>query len=473
MPSKRPMLYNLFIMNTPSHISHGMWRHPQSRALDYTSLDLWVEMAQLAERGQLDAVFMADVFGLYGEFRGGWDIIAEHAVQFPVNDPSVLISAMAHATSNLGFVYTNSVLQQHPFAFARTASTLDHLTKGRVGWNMVTSVSKNGSRSVGLPTITDHNERYRWVEEYAEVTYKLWEGSWEDDAYVADRATGLMSDPRKIHKINHEGQRYSVEGPHLVAPSPQRTPVLFQAGASAAGMAFAARHAEGVFLVSGSPEAARAKVSKIKDLAVSNGRTPDDIVFMEGAAIVVGSTEDEARRKETEYDEWYDAEAQMAIMSGTIGIDLSFAEPDQPLSDLLEKVPGMRGAVQLVIDTVHGREATVADLLAHSSKQWRIVGTPESIADKFEDYQAAGIDGFNIMSMLVPGTYEDFVDHVAPVLQRRGLMQSEYAPGTLREKLFPGRGPRLGERHVAASYRNLASSHDTDEAAPPQLVEHS
>jgi FMN-dependent oxidoreductase (nitrilotriacetate monooxygenase family) len=203
-----------------------MWRHPKSRSLEYNSLDLWVEMAEIAERGRFDAIFMADVFGLYGEFRGSWDAIAEHAVQFPVSDPSVLISAMAYATEHLGFVYTNSVLQQHPFAFARAASTLDHLTRGRIGWNVVTSVSRNGSRSMGLPTIVDHDERYRWAAEYLEVTYKLWEGSWEDGAVVQDRATGVMSDPRKIHKINHEGERYRVEGPHLVEPSPQRTPTL-------------------------------------------------------------------------------------------------------------------------------------------------------------------------------------------------------------------------------------------------------
>ncbi|MEV0685289.1 LLM class flavin-dependent oxidoreductase [Nocardia sp. NPDC050378] len=447
------MLFNLFIMNTPSHISHGMWRHPESRSLEYNDLDLWVDMARIAERGKFDAIFMADIFGLYGEFRGSWDAIAEHAVQFPVSDPSMLISAMAHATSDLGFIYTNSILQQHPFSFARSASTLDHLTKGRIGWNVVTSVSKNGSRSMGLPSIVEHDERYRWAQEYVEVTYKLWEGSWEDDAMVKDRAAGVMSDPRKIHKINHKGERYSVEGPHLVEPSPQRTPTLFQAGASSAGMAFAARHAEGVFMISGPPQASAAKIAKVKALAAEAGRGPDEILFMEGLTFVVGSTEEEARRKEAEYDEWNDVEAQMAVMSGTIGVDLGSADPDQPLTDLIETAPGMRGTIQLVIDTVRGRTATVRDLLAFSTKQWRVVGTPESIADKIEEYHAAGVDGINIMSMLVPGTYTDFADHVIPVLQERGLAQREYAPGTLREKLFPGSGPRLGDNHPVASYR--------------------
>ncbi|QIX53631.1 LLM class flavin-dependent oxidoreductase [Rhodococcus sp. DMU1] len=450
-----PLLFNIFIMNTPSHISPGMWRHPESRAIEYNSLDLWVEMAKIAERGKLDGIFIADIFGLYGEFRGSWDVIAERAVQFPVSDPSVLISAMAHATEDVGFVYTSSILQAHPFSFARAASTLDHLTKGRIGWNVVTSVSKNGSRSMGLPTIVDHDERYRWAEEYTEVTYKLWEGSWEDEAVVKDRDTGLFSDPRKIHKINHVGERYSVEGPHLVEPSPQRTPVLFQAGASSAGMAFAAKHAEGVFMISGPPQASAAKIEKVKALAAQAGRRPDDIRFIEGLTFIVGSTEEEARRKEAEYDEWNDLEAQMAVMSGTIGVDLSTSDPDEPLEELIQQVPGMRGVIQLVIDTVPDRPATVADLLAFSAKQWRVTGTPESIADKLEEYRAAGVDGINIMSMLVPGTYTDFVDHVAPELQQRGLMKRDYQPGTLREKLFPGRGPRLEEHHVAAKWRNL------------------
>jgi alkanesulfonate monooxygenase SsuD/methylene tetrahydromethanopterin reductase-like flavin-dependent oxidoreductase (luciferase family) len=206
-------------------------------------------------------------------------------------------------------------------------------------------------------------------------------------------------------------------------------------------------------MISGPPQASAAKIRKIKAQAAEAGRGPDDILYIEGLTFVIGSTEEEARRKEIEYDSWNDVDAQMAVMSGTIGVDLGSADPDQPLHELIEKAPGMRGTIQLVIDTVPGRPATVADLLAFSTKQWRVVGTPESIADKIEEYQAAGVDGINIMSMLVPGTYNDFVDNVAPVLQARGLMQKEYGSGTLREKLFPGRGARLSDSHVGAGYR--------------------
>jgi FMN-dependent oxidoreductase (nitrilotriacetate monooxygenase family) len=431
----RPMIFNFFVMNTPSHITHGTWRKPGCESVDYNNLDMWVELAKLAESAKIDGLFFADVFGLYA---GPLETIARHAIQFPISDPSMLISAMAYATKNLGFVYTNSVLQAHPFAFARAISTLDHLTKGRVGWNVVTSASDNGSRSMGLPSIVDHDERYRWAEEYIEVVYKLWEGSWEDGAIVKDAATGVYADASKIHKIHHKGERYSVEGPHLVEPSPQRTPVLFQAGASTAGLAFAAKHTEGAFLISGAPEASARKIAEIKKLACEAGRNDDDILFIEGLTFVVGSTEEEARRKEAELEEWMSDEAQMTIMGGGTGLDVREMDPDTPLVDLLEKIPGMRGGIQLALDAAPE-------------------GTPETIADRIQDYREVGVNGINIMYMDLPGTYRDFVDYVAPVLKDRGLMQREYREGTFREKLYPGRGSKLEASHPAIQYRTIAS----------------
>lgn len=452
---RKHMVFNLFAMDTPSHIFHGTWRHPASRSLDYNNLDLWVEVAQLAERGKMDAIFFADVFGMYESFGGSADGIIKNAVQFPVSDPSTLISAMSHATKHLGFIYTNSVLQQHPFSFARVISTLDHLTKGRVGWNIVTSFSKNGSRSMGLESITDHDERYRWAEEYAEVTYKLWEGSWEDGAVIRDVKSGVYADPSKVHKINHVGKRYSVEGPHLVEPSPQRTPVLFQAGSSSAGEAFAARHTEGSFMISGSPKAAAAKIKSVRALAKAAGRLDDDILFIEGMSFIVGSTMDEALRKQADHESYMLKEAQMIMMSGATGLDLMQYNVDTPLKDLLDKAPGMHAALQGIIDAApKGTTATVADLLKASNRRFSVVGTPESIADIIEEYAAVGVDGINVMYQVMPGTYEDFIQHVAPVLQDRGLMQREYGSGTLREKLYPGQGPYLPDHHPARQYRS-------------------
>jgi FMN-dependent oxidoreductase (nitrilotriacetate monooxygenase family) len=453
--SKRPLMYNFFMMDTPSHISQGMWRHPESRSTEYNDLNLWVELAQLAERHHFDAIFIADNFGMYPPVGGSSDIVVEHALQFPTSEPAMLVSAMAHATKELGIVYTNSVLQQHPFAFARQISTLDHLTKGRIGWNMVSSFSENGFRSMGLDGFVEHDERYKWLEEYVEVVYKLWEGSWVDGAVLRDKDAGIYADPRKVRKINHSGNRYKVEGPHLVEPSPQRTPVLFQAGSSSAGLNFGARHTEGAFLVSGNPAAASSKIKKMKEFAEAHGRNADDIHFIEGFTFVVGSTEEEAQRKADELDEYADIVGQMAMTSASAGIDMTKFAPDEPLVNIIDQVQGLRGGIQMSIDNApKGKVATIADLGRDMARQWRITGTPESIADQIGEYAKAGVTGINIMNITLPGTYVDFAEHVTPVLKERGLMQREYQKGTLREKLFPGRGPRLGETHPASTYRD-------------------
>lgn len=449
---RRPLVINFFAMNTPSHIYHGTWRSPQSKGTAYNDLNTWLDLARLAEKNRIDGIFFADVFGLYESFGGAPDSLIANAVQFPVSDPWALVSAMSAVTENVGFICTNSVLQQHPFAFARTASTLDHLTRGRIGWNMVTSVSKHGSRCMGLETVTDHEERYRWAEEYADVTYKLWEGSWDDGAVVRDTKSGRYADPGKVHRIDHVGKRYRVEGPHLVEPSPQRTPVLFQAGASASGESFAARHAEGVFLVSGSPNAAAQKVKGVLARAEALGRGPEDILFAEGMSIVVGSTMEEAKRKEAENEGFMNEEAVMLMMGGATGLDLSGYSPDTALKDLIDKAPGMHGAFKLVMDNIHGRTAVVRDLLQMSNRRMSVVGTPETIADTIEEYIAVGVHGINLINQVLPSTYVEFCEHVVPELTRRGLMQTDYAPGTLREKLFR-RGAGMPENHPARKYR--------------------
>jgi len=458
MPLARPLVYNFFFMDTPSHISHGMWRHPESRAMDYNDIEFWLELARLAEDNHFDSIFLADNFGMYSPIGGSCDVFVERALQIPNSEPSMVLPAMAAATEHLGFVYTSSVLQQHPFPFARQMSTLDHLSKGRIGWNMVSSFSENGFRSMGLDGIVDHDERYRWLAEYAEVVYKLWEGSWAEGAVIRDKEAGIYSDPRKLRRINHVGERYKVEGPHLSEPSPQRTPVLFQAGASPAGMDFAARNAEGTFLISGSAEAAGAQVKNVKALAKSHGRDPEGIHFIEGLTFVVGSTEEEAQRKADELDEWVDVTAQMAVASGAAGLDLTKFGPDEPLVNVIDQIHGSRGGfIKMTLDNAPaGTVPTVADFGRDQVRQWRITGTPEQIADGIQRYADAGITGINMMAITVPGSYADFAEHVTPVLKKRGLMQSEYREGTLREKLFPGRGPRLEDTHPGAGFRESA-----------------
>jgi FMN-dependent oxidoreductase (nitrilotriacetate monooxygenase family) len=452
----RRLQFHIFTMDSVSHIYHGMWRHPETKSLARHDLGTWVELAKIAERGCMDSIFIADVAGLQGDYRGGWGIFPERAIHIPIGDPATLLPAMMHATENLGFVYTSSIIQYPPFTFARKASTLDHLSNGRLGWNVVTSATENAYRNVGFDQILEHDERYAWAEEYLEVVYKLWEGSWEDDAVLADVKRGIFADSSKVHKINHKGRRYSVEGPHLVEPSPQRTPVLFQAGASPAGRNFAARHAEGVFLMVDTPRDVPAVVRDVRDRVKAAGRSPEDVVFLQGLSLVVGSTEEEARRQAAELDEYIDIEASAAMRGGALGVDLATLDPQTPVTEVLERAPGLRGNLQLWIESEpNGDQLTVADLGRFFAQKSRIVGTPESIADHMQEWADAGVDGFNFIQMVTPGTFADFVDHVAPELQRRGMMQREYSPGTMREKLFPGRGPYLPDDHVARSFRHL------------------
>lgn len=407
---KQRLILNAFAMNTASHIVHGLWRHPETRQRNFDDLDTWVDLVKTLERGKFDTLFLADVIGLYNDYRGGWKAYVDEGLQIPSNDPSVLISALAYNTEHLGLAFTSSTIQAHPFEFARRISTLDHVSKGRVAWNIVTNFQENGYKNFGYDGLVEHDERYRRGEEYVEVTYKLWEGSWQDDALERNTAVGgRFSDPAKIHKINHDGEFFKVEGPHLPSPSPQRTPVLFQAGASPAGRAFAAKHAEGIFLIAPNPAVAKEIVDDTRRLAVESGRRADDLKFFPGLTFVIGSTEEEARRKEAEIEALVSVDGQLAHMAGAAGLDLGHADHDEPLTDLAERVPGVR-----------------------------------SIVD--------GIDGVNVTYNILPGSFEDFVDHLTPELQKRGLQQTEYAEGTLRDKLF-GRGPTLPEYHPARGYK--------------------
>lgn len=391
--------------------------------------------------------------GLYDDFDGGWDTHVIEGLQIPNHDPSALVSALAAATEHLGIVITSSVLQDHPFSFARKISTLDHLSGGRIGWNVVTSALRNSARNFDLPDRVDHDGRYEWAEEYTEVVYKLWEGSWDDGALLRDRTRGVHADPAKIHKIDHRSARYSVEGPHLSAPSPQRTPVLFQAGTSAAGRAFAARHAEGVFINQGSPSAAREVVDDTRNRALAEGRARDDIKFFQGLTVIVGSTEEEARRKAADLDSSFSVDGLLAHRSGGIGVDLGGLPTDTPIGELAEGVQGTRSSIEGLIRAAGGRtDVTIADFIRHKQEATRIVGAPEQVVDELERWQDAGVDGINLQYLLTPGSFSDFADHVVPELRARGLVPHEPVTGTLRDKLT-GKGDQLPDSHPARRWR--------------------
>ncbi len=443
-----PLLFSAFVMNTASHILHGVWRRPDARQIEFNSLELWVNLAKELEAGLFDIIFFADVAGLYNDFNGSYRKHVESGLQIPSNDPSVILSALAYNTEHLGLAFTSNIVQEHPFNFARKISTLDHISKGRIAWNIVTNALVNAARNFGQ-ALTLHDERYEWAGEYVDVTYKLWEGSWDDGALLQDRESGIHADFEKIHRIHHVGERYSVEGPHLVAPSPQRTPLLFQAGASEAGMRFAAANAEAQFLVVPRPEVAASIVETMSGLLKQAGRRREDVKFFQGLSFVVGSTEAEAVRKSKALDEKIDDETMICHLGGGMGVDLGTYSLDDPVTDI--QVEGIRSILPWVQAAVVGREATVRDISMLTGTSSRVTGTPEQIAQQLAAWQEAGIDGINVINATIPGSYTEFIEHVMPELRKRGLAKEAYTPGTLRRKIFGD--DRLPPTHPATAYR--------------------
>ncbi|KQX04959.1 MULTISPECIES: NtaA/DmoA family FMN-dependent monooxygenase [unclassified Leifsonia] len=444
-----PLHFNAFVMNTNSHIHHGQWRRPDAGQVDFNDVRLWIDMAKKLEAAKFDALFFADVTGVYGDADADFDVYIREGLQIPSNDPIPLVAALAVHTERIGLALTSNVAQSHPYQFARQVSTLDHISNGRIAWNIVTGLQDNGARNFGHPRLTDHAERYAWAEEYVDVTYKLWEGSWDDGALVKDRERGVYGDSSKIHKINHESERYSVQGPHLPSPSPQRTPVLYQAGSSASGRDFAARNAEAVFLISPSPELARQQIEATRSRAVEFGRRGEDIKFFQGLSFVIGDTEEEARAKAEEYEKYISIEGYLAH-SALVDSDGRVYDPQTPLRDVDTNTA--KGFGEWVSKAITDREPIVADIALLISRSTRLVGTPEQIADALEVWQAAGVDGINVINWVIPGSFEEFADKVLPVLRERGLAQSDYGDGvTLRDRLFGQ--PRLNDRHPAARYR--------------------
>jgi FMN-dependent oxidoreductase (nitrilotriacetate monooxygenase family) len=424
----------------------------------YTDLQTWVGLAKILEKGKFDALFLADVIGVYDVFRGNREAAVSQAAQIPVNDPVALIPAMAYATENLSFAWTSSVLQNHPFAFARTVSTLDHLTKGRLAWNIVTSYLESGARNFGRPALPEHDERYGIADEYLDICYRLWESSWEDSAVIKDRRRGVYADASKVHAVDVDGKYFQVHGVHLAEPSPQRTPVLYQAGSSPRGRRFAAQHAECVFVLGPTPHVVGQYVADTREKAVAVGRRPEDIKFLAYVKVITGGTEAEARKKHAEFLENISYDASMALLSGWSGIDFGQYSPDQRLEYI--ETNAVRTLVHGFTEADPTRAWTLRDLAKYVGIGGAgpvIVGAPEQVVDELQRWIHVGVDGFNLAYAVTPGSFVDFVDGVVPVLQRRGLAQTEYAPGTLRQKLYGQKHARLIDRHPASKYRRTVA----------------
>ncbi|WP_265531633.1 LLM class flavin-dependent oxidoreductase [Pseudomonas saponiphila] len=448
--AKKKILLNAFNMNCVGHINHGLWTHPRDNSTQYKTLEYWTELAQLLERGLFDGLFIADIVGVYDVYQNSVDVTLKESIQLPVNDPLLLVSAMAAVTKNLGFGLTANLTYEAPYLFARRLSTLDHLSRGRVGWNIVTGYLDSAAQAMGLKQQIEHDRRYDQADEYLEVLYKLWEGSWEDDAVLNDREQRVYAQPDKVHKVEHQGEFYQVSGYHLCEPSPQRTPVLFQAGSSDRGLLFAGRHAECVFISGQNKAATKAQVDKVRASAVAAGRNPEDIKVFMGLNVIVGETEELAWQKHAEYRSHASAEAGVAHFSASTAIDFSQYEIDEPIQYVKSN------AIQSATKNLQNNDWTRRKLLeqhALGGRYFTVVGSPQQVADELESWIAeTGLDGFNLTRIVTPESYVDFIDLVIPELQRRGSYKTAYDNGTLREKLFH-EGRKLPERHTGAAYR--------------------
>ncbi|AVO56644.1 LLM class flavin-dependent oxidoreductase [Pseudomonas chlororaphis] len=447
---QKKILLNAFNMNCIGHINHGLWTHPRDNSTQYKTLEYWTELAQLLERGLFDGLFIADIVGVYDVYQNSVDVTLKESIQLPVNDPLLLVSAMAAVTRNLGFGLTANLTYEPPYLFARRMSTLDHLSRGRVGWNIVTGYLDSAAKAMGLSEQAEHDRRYDQADEYLEVLYKLWEGSWENDAVINDREQRIYARPEKVHKVEHKGEFYQVEGYHLCEPSPQRTPVLFQAGSSDRGLLFAGRHAECVFISGQNKPSTKAQVDKVRASAVAAGRNPEDIKVFMGLNAIVAETEELAWKKHAEYRSYASAEAGVAHFSASTAIDFSQYEIDEPIQYVKSN------AIQSATRNLQNNDWTRRKLLdqhALGGRYITVVGSPQQVADDLESWIAeTGLDGFNLTRIVTPESYVDFIDLVIPELQRRGSYKTAYDNGTLREKLFQ-REAQLPEQHTGADYR--------------------
>lgn len=446
---------NAFDMNCIGHQSPGLWTHPRDRADSYNTLGYWTDLARTLERGKFDAIFLADVLGIYDVYKGGPQTALEQAVQVPVNDPLMVIPAMAMVTEHLGFGVTCGLSYEHPYPFARRMTTLDHLTNGRIGWNIVTGYLESAARGMGMTAQTAHDDRYEMAEDYMQAVYKLWEASWEDGAVLRDRTARRFADASKIHRVMHEGPHVRVDAIFPCEPSPQRTPVLFQAGSSTRGRQFAADHAECAFINGPSKKVIGAIAADIRARAAAAGRDPSDLTIFSMMTVITGRTTQEARDKYQDYLNHVSEDGALTLMSGWTGLDFAAMPPDEPVT--FTKANAMISALESFTTADPDRRWTVREIARHAAIGGRgpvIIGSYQEVADQFQAWvEEAGIDGFNLAYALTPETFSDIVDLVVPELQERGVYKREYAPGTLREKLYGTGRARLPASHPAAKVR--------------------
>ena len=444
-----------FDFMAPTHLSAGLWRHGDDRGHRYQDLSFWTEYAEMLEAGCLDGVFFADHAGYHDVYEGEAVGALADAAQIPLIDPFLIVPAMASVTRHLGFGITGSTSYDHPYAMARRFASLDHLTGGRVGWNLVTSYSDSAARNLGTGHQTPHDERYAMAAEYLEVCHKLWEDSWDDDAVVRDAERGIYVDATRVHDIDHHGRYFTVPGFAQWEPSPQRSPVIFQAGGSSKGRALAAASAEGVFVNAVSKAALKRQVDGLRALAPEYGRDPRNIKVLQMLNVVVAPTDEQAHEKYDSYRRLVSYTGAMARYSGWTGLDMSQFDPDVPLRHV--KTNDGQTMIDIFSKMDPDKEWTprdIADFIGIGGAGPTIVGSPATVADELIGWMVeTGITGYNLANAVRYQDIADFIELVVPELQRRGVVQTSYEGSTLREKLYGVGASRLRPDHPGARHR--------------------
>jgi N-acetyl-S-(2-succino)cysteine monooxygenase len=426
--NNRKMNLNLFLNSLGHH--EAAWRYPESPAEDILNFSYYKKVAQKAEQAKLDAIFLADRVSISPQS-------VEHGSQVSF-EPLTLLSALSAVTENIGLIGTVSTSFNEPFNLARRFSSIDFLSNGRVGWNIITSGTDREAQNFNLDAIPNHSERYKRAEEFLEVTLKLWD-SWEEDALIISKEDGIFANSEKVHEINHNGQFYKVRGPLNISSSPQKRPVLVLASASEDGKEVAAKYAEAIFTAHQTFHNAKEFYQDVKSRVIKYGRDSEKVKILPGICLIVGETEEEVKERELELERLINFDHSLIQLSNRVGVDLTSAPLDEPLPELpdIQSIQGHQSRTQLIVELAKRENLTLRQLLLRlggGRGHYTFSGTPQKIADELEYWFLNGAaDGFNIMPQVMKHDLDQFINLVIPELQRRGLFRTEYEGKTLRE----------------------------------------
>lgn len=433
MPQRRMHLV-AYLKTGPTALHVGGWRHPEAPLDDILEPQRYEHIARVLEAAKFDGCFFADLFGLYDVHGGSFDAYVRRGGQISFLDPTVVLPVMAVATRHLGLGATLSTSFHTPYHLARWLGSLDAMSKGRVAWNVVTSATDLEAKNAGLAELPPREQRYDRADEVLEACFALW-NSWDADAFVADKAAGILADPAKVHYANYEGRWIRTRGPLSIPRSPQGRPVIMQAGSSDRGREFAARWAEIIFTIQRGRNEMREFYVDIKTRMQARGRAPEDCAILPAVTVVLGETDSIARERADYLNSLIDPELSLASTSSNLGADLTKLDAGATLAQL-QGNQGMKGSEDFLAQTMKAEGVDFKQAAVRRAEGREMVGTAAMIADRLQDVFESGVcDGFVLTPTMFPGMFEQFCRSVVPELQRRGLFRTEYTGRTLRENI--------------------------------------